>query len=227
MKFSCGRSGPWSRPTRRGSTRLLFRRESPACEPRPLGAEAGLPSDPPQLSSEGLRQIVRFHRYLKRNRIDAVPGNSAIFGALASRGGGCRTVVTSCLDRGYGYTPKWIWIYPPLNPFSTHIFANSNAAKRATASIEKVSPDKISVVYPGVDLERFPPFRRKAPSAAPPGIPAGVLVVGVVANLRPVKDLFKGSRASQQSSTQRGVSTGGPGSLETRSPISGWRAGNQ
>lgn len=152
-------------------------------------------------SLRGFRQIYRFHRYLKENQIDAVHGfvnNATIFGVLASLGGGCRVVITSRLNCGYWYTTKWVWICRALNLFSTHIFANSQAAKTATAAIEKISPDRISVVYPGVDLERFAPVTREGQAGAATGIPNGTLVVGIVANLRPVKDLSLFLKAAAQ-----------------------------
>jgi L-malate glycosyltransferase len=143
-------------------------------------------------SLNGLRQIWRFRRYLKRNRIDAIHSfvnNSAIFGVLASLAGGCRTVITSRLNCGYWYTIKWVWLFRVLNLFSTHIFTNSAAARDVTASIEKAPPNKISVFYPGVELARFAVSSHAAESAPSLGIPEEAAVVGIVANLRPVKDL--------------------------------------
>lgn len=143
-------------------------------------------------SPNGLRQIWRFRRYLKRNKIDAVHSfvnNAAIFGVLASLAGGCRTVITSRLNCGYWYTAKWVWLFRALNLFSTHIFTNSAAARDVTASIEKASADKIVVFYPGVDLARFAASPHQRSAADNLGIPEDASVVGIVANFRPVKDL--------------------------------------
>jgi glycosyltransferase involved in cell wall biosynthesis len=143
-------------------------------------------------SVNGLRQVLRFRRYLKSNRIDVVHSfmnKSAIFSVLASRGTACRTVVTSRLSCGYWYTRKLIWMFRILNHYSTHILTNSATAKRLTVDSEGVSPDKITVFYPGVDLRRFSSAASNPARASALGIPAGAAVVGIVANFRPVKDL--------------------------------------
>jgi len=143
-------------------------------------------------SPAGLRQVWRFRRYLKHNRIDAVHSfvnKAAIFSVLASLAAGGRAVITSRLNCGYWYTKRWVWIFRVLNHFSTDILANSAAAKDATVAIEGVSPSKITVFYPGVDLERFAPASGDFSAAVRWGIPAHVPVVGIVANFRPVKNL--------------------------------------
>lgn len=91
-------------------------------------------------SPTGLRQVWRFRQYLKRNHIDAVHSfvnNAAVFSVLASLGTNGRAVITSRLNCGYWYTKKWVWIFRALNRFSTHILANSVAAKNATTAIEE------------------------------------------------------------------------------------------
>jgi glycosyltransferase involved in cell wall biosynthesis len=143
-------------------------------------------------SAGGLRQAWRFRRYLDANGIDVVHSfmnKSAIFSVLASRGTCCRTLVTSRLNCGYWYSKKLIWIFRVLNHYSTHIVTNSAMAKKLTIETEGVSPEKITVFYPGVDLHRFSPASGSPAKAADLGIPADALVVGIVANFRPVKDL--------------------------------------
>ncbi len=67
-----------------------------------------------------------------------------------------------------------------LNAFSTASVANCRAARRSLLADERVNPCRAHVLENGVDLERFLALE-------PPGGPA--LVVGAVANLRPVKGL--------------------------------------
>jgi glycosyltransferase involved in cell wall biosynthesis len=54
---------------------------------------------------------------------------------------------------------------------------------------EKVSPEKVDVIYQGVDMARYSAQAGGSPSAVSLGIPEGVPVVGIVANYRPIKDL--------------------------------------
>ena len=148
-------------------------------------------------SPAGIRQLWRFRTYLRDHQIEAVHSfmnKSAIFSVLASKGTGCRAVITSRLNCGYWYTSKLAWMFRILNRYSTHILTNSALAKELTSSVERISRDKITVLYPGVDVKRF---QSGSPStAAALGIPDAAPVVGIVANFRPVKDLHLFLRAA-------------------------------
>ena len=142
-------------------------------------------------SLAGLGQLRRFRAYLKRNNIDAVHSfmtKSYIFSVLAAQRTGCR-IISSRLSCGYWHTKKLIWMFRVLNRYATHILTNSTAAKNLTASVEKAPLDKITVVYPGVDLRRFSFSAGNAAACSALGIPKEAPVVGIVANFRPVKDL--------------------------------------
>ena len=141
-------------------------------------------------SPAGVRQLWSFRRYLGRNSIDAVHSfmnKSTIFSVVASTGTDCRTVITSRLNSGYSYTRKLAWAFRILNRHSTHILTNSARTKELTSSVERLSPDRITVFYQGVDLHRF--GSGNSSGVATLGISHDALVVGIVANFRPVKDL--------------------------------------
>jgi glycosyltransferase involved in cell wall biosynthesis len=59
---------------------------------------------------------------------------------------------------------------------------NSDGGRQAIVEAERLHPEKIAVLENGVDLERFP-------IASLPGTRGEVVHVGVVANLRPVKNI--------------------------------------
>jgi glycosyltransferase involved in cell wall biosynthesis len=142
-------------------------------------------------SVAGLRQMGRFRGYLRQNRIHVVHGwmaKSSVFAVVAALGCGC-AVVTSRLNTGYWYTPYYISLFRLLNRGTTRIFSNSEAAKRRAVAAERVSPSKVDVIYNGVDMTRFSPQSGDAGVAMHIGIPENTRVVGIVANLRPVKDL--------------------------------------
>ncbi len=63
--------------------------------------------------------------------------------------------------------------------------------------MEGVSPDKVSVVYPGADLVRYASSSGNLQTSALLGIPEDVPVVGIVATFRPVKDLALFLRAAR------------------------------
>ncbi|MDQ2841249.1 MAG: glycosyltransferase family 4 protein [Acidobacteriota bacterium] len=142
-------------------------------------------------SPAGLRQVLSFRRYIRRNRIDLVHGfmtKSNIFAVLGGLRSPC-VIVTSRLNIGYWYTPRLLLLFRFLNRSTTHILTNSVCAKNTTVEREKVPPEKISVVYPGVDLAQFDSSKGNPQAPADLGIPAGVPVVGIVATFRAVKDL--------------------------------------
>ncbi len=143
-------------------------------------------------SPDGITQILRFRRYLEENAIEVVHGFMtksnifAVLGAAPSRG---RVIVTTRFNIGYWYTPKLLLLFRFLDRFTTHILTNSVSAKNTTVAREKVSPEKISVFYPGVDLLQYGTAYRDPPTPDSLGIPPAAQVVGIVATFRPVKDL--------------------------------------
>lgn len=143
-------------------------------------------------SPAGLRQAWRFRRYAVKHRIDVVHSfmpRADIFSVLSTVGLGIPAIVTSRLNSGYWYTPKYLRLYRVLNRYTTHVVTNSACAKSVVVQAEKLAPEKITVFYPGVDLARFSPTSGNTSAAAATGISAGSRVVGIVAHYREVKDL--------------------------------------
>lgn len=143
-------------------------------------------------SLAGVREMARFRRYVRRNRIDVIHSfmnRSAIFSALAAFRSGCPAVISSRLNTGYWYNAKYIRLFHLLDRFTSHVVTNSAFAKKVTADVERIAPEKITVLYPGVDLKRYARSAGDPAAAAALGIPADAEVIGIVANFRPVKDL--------------------------------------
>jgi glycosyltransferase involved in cell wall biosynthesis len=143
-------------------------------------------------SPAGLRWIWRFRRYIERNQIDVVHSfmtRADIFGVLAALYLRRPVVITSRLNSGYWYTPGYIRLFRFLNRHTAHVVTNSAYAKKVVAAAEKLAPDKITVLYTGVDLARYSSSSGDLSVAVTLGVPSDAQVVGVVANYRPVKDL--------------------------------------
>jgi glycosyltransferase involved in cell wall biosynthesis len=113
---------------------------------------------------------------------------STIFGVPAAVWSGSH-VVTSRLNTGYWYTKSFVLLFRFLNRFTSRVFANSEEAKRIAVATEKVPPEKVDVIYNGVDVNRYSPGKGHSNDASTLGVPADARVVGMVANLRPVKDI--------------------------------------
>jgi glycosyltransferase involved in cell wall biosynthesis len=113
---------------------------------------------------------------------------STMFGVLAAVGTDC-SVVSSRLNTGYWYSPLYLKVFRLLNQLTDRVFANSEGAKRVAVAAERLSPAKVDVIYNGVDMRRYAADAGDLSVTGSLGIPPDALVVGIVANLRPVKDL--------------------------------------
>jgi glycosyltransferase involved in cell wall biosynthesis len=142
-------------------------------------------------SWSGIRQAARFRRYLDRHHIQIVHAymnKTAMFAVLTSLASS-RMVVTSRLNIGYWYTPALRTVFRLLNLRTNAVMANSQEAKRVAVAAERLDPDKVAVVYQGLDMTVFNLGLGDASVSERLGIPRSSRVIGIVANLRPVKDI--------------------------------------
>ena len=142
-------------------------------------------------SWKGLKQAKHFRQYLDRHQIQIVHAYMnktaafAVFSCLMSD----RIVITSRLNTGYWYTPGLRAWFSLLNQATTRIMANSELAAKIAVEAEHISPDKVDVVYQGVDMSVFRPGLGNPAVCERLGISPDCRVVGIVANLRAVKDI--------------------------------------
>jgi glycosyltransferase involved in cell wall biosynthesis len=134
----------------------------------------------------------RFARYLRRRGIDVLHPlftDSLYFGTLAAKLAGKTRVVRFRVDLGYWM--KWTdrWLARTLSKLVDATMVNCEACRRTTIDREWAPPDTVTVIPNGVDLARF----------GPRTITNGERQrVGIVANLRPVKNLQIFIRAAAQ-----------------------------
>lgn len=95
-------------------------------------------------------------------------------------------VVVSRRDMGFWYTPLNLVALRLVAPFVDHYVANSRAVKMQVRKQEWVPDRKIAVIYNGYDFSAKS-ADQVAALATIPGVPDGAPVVGIVANLRPIK----------------------------------------
>ena len=108
-------------------------------------------------SWSGIRQAARFRRYLDSHHIQIVHAymnKTAMFAVLTSLASS-RMVVTSRLNIGYWYTPALRTVFRLLNLRTNAVMANSQEAKRVAVETERLDPDKVAVVYQGLDMTVF------------------------------------------------------------------------
>jgi glycosyltransferase involved in cell wall biosynthesis len=141
-------------------------------------------------SWSGVVQARAFRQYLRHHRIQIVHAymnKTATFAVLTSLASN-RIVITSRLNTGYWYTPRFRMMFRVLNLRTDAIMANSLEAKRIAVENELLASDRVRVVYQGVDMTKFNRGLGDPSACDGLGIPRDSRVVGIVANLRKVKD---------------------------------------
>jgi L-malate glycosyltransferase len=132
-----------------------------------------------------LLQALRLARFLRRQRIDILQvyfQDSTYLGVPVARLAGVPWVVRTRNNLGYWMTPLHRWLGWVCNRWADVLVANCDACCQAVIADEGVPPGRVLVLENGVDVARF-----SAPD--PPARPVSGPRIGVVANLRPVKDL--------------------------------------
>jgi glycosyltransferase involved in cell wall biosynthesis len=150
-------------------------------------------------SGQGLAQVFAVNRYIRAHSIDVVHtfmNRSNILGVMAAHGSGCRAVLASRRNLGYWHTPGMLALLRLLNARTTRLVANAVCVKDVVVRSERAAAAKVDVLYNGVDIEQFTPGKGDPQAARRLGIADSSRVVGIVANLRPVKDLALFLRAA-------------------------------
>jgi glycosyltransferase involved in cell wall biosynthesis len=137
-----------------------------------------------------LRQAWRFIRFLRQQRIDVVQmyfPDSLYFAAPAARIAGVPHVLRTRRDLGYWRKRADRWLGRLYSRVVTATVANCEACRRAVIDQDGASPDSVTVLENGIELDRLTSI--PLPCAADDG---GPKLVGMVANLRSVKgpDVF-------------------------------------
>ncbi len=139
-------------------------------------------------------QLWRFARLLRRGRFHVVQthfrdGNLA--GVLAAWMAGTGVIVSTRRGEPYWTSPFELGVLKWLNGKVDWFIANSEATRTRYARDEGIDIDRITVVYNGVDTDRFRLARATDRVALRErlGLPGSAPVVGIIANLRSVKGL--------------------------------------
>lgn len=140
------------------------------------------------------RNIYMLSRFFRAEGIDIVQTHfrdASIVGILAAKIAGVRTIVGTRRNQGYWYTPVELEIQKFLNRWVTAFVSNSQSTKRWVMDTEGVPEEKVTVIYNAIDFAPFDAITQNDRISVRNelGIPQDVPVIGIVANLRPVKAL--------------------------------------
>lgn len=141
--------------------------------------------------------ILNFVSFLKNRKIDIVQthfveGNK--IGVLAGKLANVRAIISTRRNQGYWHNAREIMILKALNRWVTRFLANSENTRQWVINTEVVDPARINVIHNSLEIDSY--RRGTAPERLrfrqELNLPDHALVVGIVANLRPVKaiDMF-------------------------------------
>ncbi|MBV5330680.1 MAG: glycosyltransferase [Chlorobium sp.] len=141
--------------------------------------------------------LIKFSAWMRRERIDIVQthfaeGNKV--GIIAARLAGCKKIISTRRNQGYWHNRFELLLLATLNKWVACFLANSGNTREWVALAEGISPNRIKVIYNSLEIDIFSKgsdgerlaFRKQL------DFPSEAIIVGVVANLRPVKaiDVF-------------------------------------
>lgn len=132
-----------------------------------------------------LRKAMRLARLLREWHADVLQvyfPDSTLFGVPVARWAGVSCVVRTRNNLGYSSTRLQRWLGRLYSRFVSATVANCEACRQTVLAMERPAPDSVVVVENGVDLARYQRAR-----VAVPGKAKGFHHVGMVANLRPIK----------------------------------------
>lgn len=114
---------------------------------------------------------------------------ASAYGRMAAILARTPVIVASAVGYGHPRPLKKRMLDRVLAHFTDHFTALSEATKEHLYRQQGIAPDRITVIYPGIDPERFSSVRRREAIRQEVGIPLDAQVVGTVARLAPEKGL--------------------------------------
>lgn len=128
-----------------------------------------------------------FKKFVKSNSIKVVQlhfSSSTHFGSLCSWLAGVENIIATSRNAGYWLTSSQKFVYGITSRLCSIVVANSETSRNAALNIFRVPENKVIVIPNGVDIENYRPVSKHLPDEVRTGS-----CVGMVANLRPVKDV--------------------------------------
>lgn len=170
-----------------------------------------------------LKKAFALYKIIKKNHIGLVQTyhiKSDVYGVFIARFSGVSKIISSKRDTGDLKSGLHYFLNRLVNPLITGFIVVANAVGKVVSKKEKISPDKITTIYNGVDLKKCRPPDEKGfiESRKKLGLSAADFVVGTVAWFRLEKnyDIFFNAieRASKTIPNLKVVAVGGGDLLE-------------
>ncbi len=136
-------------------------------------------------SPGGVAGVLRLARLFRQKQISLAQGfflDASLVGPVAARLAGAR-FIAGRRDMGIWYTRNNLKLLRLVGRLVDRVIANSRAVGDHVVREEGIPADRLSIIFNGLE----PTQPGEGAGAPVPGVPEGVPVVGIVANLRQVK----------------------------------------
>jgi glycosyltransferase involved in cell wall biosynthesis len=140
------------------------------------------------ISIGGLIKYIKLVRRLRKEKFDIAMiyfVDSNLFVVPACSLAGVKNIIVNRRDLGYWYNPKILRILNRVNKKADYFLVNAEAVKKVVAEKENFPEERIKVIYNALWVK--PGGGKKKISREELGIPTDAKVIGIIANLRPVK----------------------------------------
>ncbi|MBC8235804.1 glycosyltransferase [bacterium] len=134
--------------------------------------------------------IFRLVRFMQHHKIDIVHtylSLADIFGRFAAKIAGVPIIISGCRSANTQQKKISMYLMRIANKFTDIVISNSNAGKEFVINTQKLKANKISVVYNGIDFEKYSKTINIDAKKREIGIESNNFVVGTVARLDPLK----------------------------------------
>jgi glycosyltransferase involved in cell wall biosynthesis len=135
--------------------------------------------------SDGLRHLGHLRSLAKNNKVDIIHTffeKSEVMGWLAVRLSGIPVWITSRRDLGFKRKRIYDKIFRLTSKDCKKCIANCNAVKDKVIQQENLPPEKIEVIYNGLDLSEYRQTLKNESLREELGVVNGTLLVGLIAN---------------------------------------------
>jgi glycosyltransferase involved in cell wall biosynthesis len=142
------------------------------------------------LSVKALSAAKRLREFWREHRPDVAQiyfHDSAYFGVPVAKACGVKQVVRVRNNLGYQQTRKHRVLSRLIRPWVSGVLTNSELGRDAIATMDRMPVDRVTVIENGVDLERY--CWSPSPLEGEGFGVRGQVVIGCVANLRPIKNI--------------------------------------
>ncbi|MBF0478096.1 MAG: glycosyltransferase [Candidatus Omnitrophica bacterium] len=134
----------------------------------------------------GFMQALRFIKKLRHERPDMLMTyhfSSDVWGTICAKIAGVPYIVSNRRDMGFWKKNIHIWAYRFVNRWVNKIIVNAQAIKDLIVKQEKITEDKVRVIYNGIDASIV--SENNLPEI--PGVKDDDIVLMTVGNIKPIK----------------------------------------